>query len=132
MNRIILLLVILVGLSTLSARANYTVTTSSYQPLYSNSMAGYPTMQSYAQQYNQGYCQNPYQAQVPGQYVNSYQYQRPYNPYNSYNAYNNGYENNLQYGVVNPVVSGLNTTNVTTPIVRNIGQSMLYSMMRGY
>lgn len=110
-NRIILLLAaVLIGLS---AHADYTVQT--YQPLYSNPMASYSAAQPYAQQYNQGYYQNPYQAQYQGQYVNPYQYQSPYSSYG----------NNSPYGI-------MSNSNVPQQIVRSIGQSMLFSMLRGY
>lgn len=114
MNRLMLLLIaVLVGLS---AQANYTVTT--FQPFYPNYQQ--PYNQYYYQQDNQDYSQNPYKTQCQQQYVNPYRYQNPYY----------GYGNNLPYGIAN--VSGVNGSNVPQQIVRNIGQRMIYSMMRGY
>lgn len=122
MNRIILFLVIvLVGAASY---ADYTVTT--YQPWYNPQVAGYPAVQPYdTQQYNQGYYQNPYNAYNPyqAQCVNPYLYHRPY-----------GYRSGLPYNALPSVVSGVGTgtTGGASQIAKNIGQSMLYSMMRGY
>lgn len=130
MNRLILLLVaVLVGLS---ANADYTVTTN--QPLYPTPVGSYSiAQQPYMQQYNQGYYQNPYQNQYQGQYINPYQvgYQQQYaNPYQYQMPY--GYRSNSPYSVINSAISGLGATNGTQGIVKNIGQSILYSMVRGY
>lgn len=123
MNRIILALIVMtIGLS---AQADYTVTT--YQPLYpaqiTPPVGNYPTTQAYGQPYNQAYYPNPYQAQYQnqyqGQFVNPYQY-RP-----------NVYGNNLPYSALNPAVTGLGTTG-GSQVVKNIGQSVLYSLLRGY
>lgn len=121
MNKIILFLIaVSIGLC---AQADYTVQT--YQPLYPAQPVGYPAIQPYAQQYNQqynqGYYQNPYQAQYQGQYVNPYQYPRPY-----------GYGNNLPYTGMNSILPVSGNTGGTQQVVKNIGQSMLYSMLRGY
>ena len=85
------------------------------------SQVDYSTTQPYGQTYNQGYSQNPYQNTYAGQYNNPYQYQRPY-----------GYGTSVPYSVVNSAVSGLGTTGAGGQIVKNIGRSMIYSMMRGY
>jgi len=114
MNKIILfLMTMIIGLS---AHADYTVQTS--QPLYPTQAISYSALQSYAPQYNQGYYQNPYQAQCQGQYANTYPYQGAY-----------GYGN--PYTAVNPTVAGLGTIGGTPQVLKNIGQSMIYSMIRG-
>jgi len=122
MNRIILLLIaIAIGLS---ANADYTIQTS--QPVYPAQTYG----QQYIQPYNQVYNQNPYY-----QNQNPYQYQAQcVNPYQYQNSYY-GYGNNSPYTGINPALStlsGLGNTGGTHQIVKNIGQSMLYSMLRGY
>lgn len=66
-------------------------------------------------QYNQAYYPNSYQTQC----ISPYQYQNPYS-----------YSNNIPYSITNPTVSG--TTGGTSRILKNIGQSVLYSMIRGY
>lgn len=96
----------------------------SYQPfvpIQTSQVVNYPSNQTYEQSYNQEYSKSPYQAQYQTQYVNPYQYQVPY-----------GYANNMPYPVTNTSVS--NTTGPTGQIVKNIGQSLIYSMMnnRGY
>lgn len=79
--------------------------------------------------YNNMFYQDPNQVQCEAPYINPYLYRRPYGIINPYT------------GRINPVVQNPYNTNVTTnttttsvpnQIVRNIGQSMLYSMMRGY
>lgn len=85
----------------------------------------YNTVPPYGQPYPQTYIQTPYQTpyqtqcQYPGQYVNPYTYQRY------------GYGNNIVSPIINSV-TGLGVTNGTNQIVRNIGRSMFYSMLRGY
>lgn len=119
----LLLIAITIGLY---AKADYTVQT--YQPIYQQ----YPQYQQYQpyiptqatgystiQPYNQSYCQNPYQAAYTGQYINPYQYQRPY-----------GYGNNLS-SIINPI-TGYNNTNGTPSIMKNIVRSMIFSGMGGY
>jgi len=112
----------LMAISIGSAQADYTFQT--YQPLYPTQAMSYSTVQPYTQQYNQGYYQNPYQTQCQGHYLNPYQYRRPYYRYG----------NNLPYpyAQTNSTVTGTDTTGSTGQIVRNIGQSVIYSMMRGY
>lgn len=110
---ILFLLTISIGLS---AQADYTVQT--YQPFYPAQAMNYSNIQPY----NQGYYQNPYQTQCQGQYANPYQYQTPYY----------GYGNNSPYPLVNSAITGNGITNGTPQIVKNIGQSLLYSMIRGY
>jgi len=129
MNRIILLLLaVTIGLS---AQADYSFST--VEPAYPTQPVNYSTIQSYdqsytppytqsyaqpySQQYNQGY--NPYLTQCQGQYVNPYR-----NPY--------AYGNNVPYSTVNSALSGLRNTSSSTGIVKNIGQSMLFSLLRGY
>lgn len=114
MKRLVLLLIsMLIGLSV---QANYTFST--FQPFYPT----YPQQynQSTAQQYNQDYYPSPQQVQYQQQYVNPYQYQNQY--------YGTG--NYLPYAANN--TSGLSSTTIPQQIVRNIGQRMIYSMMRGY
>jgi len=146
MKKIILLLaVILVGLS---ARADYTVTTTQpvyqapiQQPINYSALQPYaqPYTQTYGQNYGQNYVQpytqqynpysqNPYQtSQCQGNYINPYQYRNQY----GYGA--------SPYGVGGSVLSGLGglgglggTSTGGAGIVKNIGQSVLYSMLRGY
>lgn len=69
--------------------------------------------------YNNMFYQDPTQVQCQMPYNNPYIYRRPY-----------GYMN--PYARVNPITSIPSGTNATSQIVRNIGQSVLYSMMRGY
>ena len=131
MNRIILLLLaVTIGLS---AQADYSFST--VEPAYQAQPVNYSTIQSYgqsyaqpytqsyaqpySQQYNQGY--NPYLTQCQGQYVNPYQYRNPY-----------AYGNNVPYSAVNSALSGLRNTNGSTGVVKNIGQSVLFSLLRGY
>ena len=82
----------------------------------------YSAFQPYAQSYNQGNYQNPYQrqyanpyqSQYQGQYANPYQYQSPY-----------GYGSSLP-----SMVSGLGNTGGSEQVMKNIGESMIYSMIR--
>lgn len=77
--------------------------------------------------YNNMFYQDPNQVQCQAPYVNPYLYRRPYgniNPY-SYRV------NPLMQNPYNSTVT-TTSTSVPTQIVRNVGQSMLYSMMRGY
>lgn len=122
MNKIILfLLVMTIGLSAQAFPWQNFIS----QPYQSGIPAqptqpGFSTIQQpYGQTYNPGYYQNPYQAQYQQQYVNPYPYQNQY-----------GYAN--PYTVVNPTTSGANNTAGTSQVMKNIGQSVLYSMMRGY
>ena len=130
MNKIIFtILAITIGLS---ANADYTVQT--YQPIQgvdytNNQLYGQtygqnyvqPYSQTYGQNYNQPYYQNPYQAQYNTQCVNPYQNRNPYT-----------YGNGLQSTLVNSALSGIGSTGGTTGIAKNLGRSMLYSMIRGY
>lgn len=122
MNRLILLLMFIsIGLS---AQANYAIQTS--QPLYPIQTAGYPLVQP---QYTQGYYQNPYMAQNQQQYVNPYIYQQQCtNPY----LYQRQYRNILPYQAANSSVLNGDNTIGNQGIMKNIGQSILYSMLRGY
>ena len=137
MNRFLLLL--LAASIGLSAHANYTVTTS--QPLYPNGVYGYSGVQQpYNQAYNQGYNQNPYQIQPQSSYVNQSSYINPYQTGyqpgyqtgygNTYQPY--GYRANVPFSILNSAMTGVGTGAGSTGIIKNIGQSMLYSMMRGY
>lgn len=113
-KRVILFLVLV--LSGLSVQADYTVTTQ--KPFYNAQAAGcYPYAQTYNQQYNQGYYQNPYQQQ----YYNPYLYRRPYIV--------NG--NNLPTIVTN-TADTTTTTSVPRQVARNVGQAMMFRMLRGY
>lgn len=122
MSKKIILFLVLV-LMGLSAKADYTITTQ--QPFYNPQAAAYynaqqPYNQTYNPQYNQGYTQNPYQYQQ--QCYNPYMYQRPYV----------GYDNNLPNIVTNTLDSTTNTTSVPRQIARDLGQSVLLRMLRGY
>lgn len=80
----------------------------------------YNTTQQYGQPYTQTYIQQPYQTQCqyPGQYANPYAYQR--------------YGYGTAYPMVNPVLNGLTNVGGGNQIIKNIGRSMFYSMLRGY
>ena len=133
MSRIIVFLMfVTIGLA---AHADYKVTTiqplqqpyqtyqpyqpyQAYQPLVPAQPVNYSTVQPYAQTYNQNYYQDPYQAQYQTQCVNPYQYQGQY------------YGNNLPYTTLSTPVT--DTGSGGKQIIKNIGQSLLYSMIRGY
>lgn len=107
----LLLVAILIGLS---AKADYTVQT--YEPFYPNPAQPY---------YNQNYYANPYQAQYQTETANPYLYQQQcVNPYLNRRY---GYPGYLPYSTLNGT-----TTGGAQGIVKNIGQSLLYSIMRGY
>ena len=77
--------------------------------------------------YNNMFYQDPNQVQCQVPYTNPYLYRRPYgqvNPY-SYRV------NPLLQSPYNTTPTAA-TTNLPNQVVRNIGQSMLYSMIRGY
>lgn len=121
MKKIIMLMGILAIGS--SAFADYTVQTVSpaipIQTYGSYYGQGYNQAYNpvYTQNYGQNYYQNPYQTQCQNPYTNPYyQYQRTY-PYG---------------GINNPLSTLGNTTNGNNQIIKNIGQSVLYSMLRGY
>lgn len=134
MKKIMLLLIITsIGLSAQAFQWSNLLTQpyrpySPYQPYIPNQIppvqttqvVDYATNQPYTQPYNNPiYCQAPYQAQYQGQYVNPYQY-RPYN-----------YANSVPYAAINAATSGLGTAG-GNGIVKNIGQSVIYSLLRGY
>lgn len=77
--------------------------------------------------YNNMFYQDPNQVQCQAPYVNPYLYRRPYGVVNPYSY-------NVNPLFQNPYNTTATTTSTSMPtqIVRNIGQSMLYSMMRGY
>lgn len=79
----------------------------------------FSTIQPYNQMYNNQYYQNPYQTQCQVPYVNPYLYQRRQSYINPYN-------------VINPIVPNQTTTGGASQAVKNIGQSLIYSMMQGY
>lgn len=105
MNKIIILLIaISIGLS---AKADDILQMN--QPIYPAQAVDYSMIPPYLQPYNnQGYYQNPY--------INPYQYRMPY------------------YGDTSILNSSLLGTGSTggSQIVKNIGRTILYSMMRGY
>jgi len=75
--------------------------------------------------YNNMFYQDSNQVQCQAPYNNPYLNRRPYgviNPYSGINPYNS----------INPYNTTTTSTSGTNQIVRNVGQSMLYSMMRGY
>lgn len=124
MKKIILCLItITIGLSA-QAFSWMNSPYSTYQninPVQTTQVVDYNnTVQPYGQPYTQTYIQTPYQTQCqyPGQYINPYQYQR--------------YGYGTVYPTVNPVLNGLNTIGGGNQIVKNIGRSMIYSMLRGY
>lgn len=125
MNRIILLLMLIsIGLS---AQADYIVQASqpilpdqTYPSLYPAGAVGYPLHRHY---------QNPYVVQDQQQYVNPYIYQQQcYNPY----LYQRPYGNILPYQATNSSILNGDNTNGNQGVMKNIGQSILYSMLRGY
>ena len=123
MDKIMFLLIVMAA--TLSAQADVwsSYPNQVYQPyqlqntFQSVQSPDYSITQPSSASYNQGYYQNPYQTQCLGQYINPYQ-----RPYGSYSPYN----------VAGSVLSGSGSMGGTQQIVRNIGQSLLYSVLRGY
>lgn len=114
MNKNILFIcLLLLGLPTM---ADYTVQT--IQPVYPAQTINYPIAQ---QSYNQQYAQYPYPTQSPSQYVNPYMYPR----------YSYGYGNNLPYPVVNSALFGVGSTG-SQQVMKNIGQNILFRILRGY
>lgn len=88
---------------------------------------GFSVVQPANPAYDNMFYQNPNQVQCQVPYTNPYLYRSPYgqiNPY-SYRA------NPVFYSPYNTTAASA-TTNLPKQIVRNIGQSMLYSMRRGY
>lgn len=88
---------------------------------------GYSVVQPANPAYENMFYQYPNQVQCQVPYTNPYLYRSPYgqiNPY-SYKA------NPVFYSPYNTTAASA-TTNLPKQIVRNIGQSMLYSMRRGY
>jgi hypothetical protein len=79
--------------------------------------------------YNNMFYQDPNQVQCQAPYVNPYLYRRPYGNINPYSYRVNPL---LQNPYTTTTTSTSTSTGVPTQIVRNVGQSMLYSMMRGY
>lgn len=77
--------------------------------------------------YNNMFYQDPNQVQCQVPYSNPYLYQRPYGQINPYTAR----VNPMWQSPYNTMPSSA-STNLPKQVVRNIGQSMLYSMMRGY
>lgn len=69
-------------------------------------------------QYNNEFYQDPNQVQCQAPYVNPYLYRNPYGYVNPYTPR------------INPLLPSATSTN--SSIIKNIGQSLLYSMMRGY
>ena len=115
MNKAILILsVILIGLS---AKADYTVQT--YQPLYPTNPIYNSATSPYLQNYEQQYPNNPYYTQCYGRHMNPYRYRPHYD-----------YRTNFPYSTANPPI--VDNTTGTNSVVKNIGQSMLFSLIRGY
>lgn len=135
MSRVILILSIM--FLGLSARADVWSYSQPLQPAVPAVPAQPADFNNY--QYNQPYNQLQGQGQYPNnnyynqplsQYNNPYQY-RP-NPYAGYNNY--GYAT-TPYSTVGSTLGGLSTlggAGVKNQIIRNIGQNVIYSMMRGY
>lgn len=88
--------------------------------------ATYSVVQPANPAYNNMFYQDPNQVQCQAPYVNPYLYRSPYGAINPYS-----YRVNPLWH--NPYSTTTTTsTSVPAQIVRNVGQSMLYSMMRGY
>lgn len=99
------------------------------QPVQPDQFQNYHYTMPGDQTYYQGQYPNPYQNQPLSQVYNPYQY-RP-NPY----AYNNyGYAvspySTLGSGLTG--LTGLGGAGIKNQIIRNVGQNMIYSLMRGY
>lgn len=90
---------------------------------------GYSVVQPVNSPYNNMFYQDPNQVQCQAPYTNPYLYRRPYGVVNPYTGRINPF---IQNPYAPNVTTTVNTTSVPNQIVRNIGQSMLYSMMRGY
>lgn len=88
---------------------------------------GFSVVQPANPAYDNMFYQNPNQIQCQVPYTNPYQYRRPYGQINPYSYRVNPL---LQSPYNTTPMSA--TTNLPKQVVRNIGQSMLYSMMRGY
>lgn len=114
MNKIVLFLIaISIGLSV---KADDTIQTD--QSIYPAQPLDYSTIPAYSQLYNnQGYYQNPYQTQYPRPYINPYQYRMPYIGGTS---------------ILNSSLLGTGSTGGAQQIIKSLGRSILYSMMRGY
>lgn len=124
MNKIILVLIAMaIGLSAqaLSWKDFFYPTYQPGIPGQSIKPPFYSTVQPYGQiDTTQGYYyQNPYQTQCQVPYGSPDWYRRPY-----------GYSS--PYVIVNPATSTTDNTNGSSQVVRNLGQSVIYSMMRGY
>ncbi len=88
---------------------------------------GYSVVQPANPAYDNMFYQYPNNVQCQVPYNNPYLYQRPYGQVNPYTAR----VNPLWQSPYNTLPSSASTT-LPKQIVRNIGQSMLYSMRRGY
>lgn len=88
---------------------------------------GYSVVQSANPTYDNMFYQDPNQVQCQASYVNPYLYRRPYGQINPYS-----YGTNPLFQNPYNMTPNATTTNLGGQVVRNIGQSMLYSMMRGY
>lgn len=110
---ILFLMAILIGLSV---KADDTMQMD--QQIYPAHAVDYSIIPPIPPQYNNsGYYQNPYQAQYQTPYMNPYQYRMPY------------------YGgtsMLNSSLLGTGSAGGTQQIVKRLGRSLLYSMMRGY
>lgn len=132
MSKLILTLTIIFCAISIQTKclADYTVTTQ--EPIqtgyYNNYPVANPSINSsyYApgQNVNQVNYPNPYQCQYP----NSYQYQNPY----AYNGYGYGYPTGAAYPLINSGLTGLGATGAKGQIIRNIGQNVLFKLLRGY
>lgn len=111
--------------------ADYSVTTS--EPLQPSFYGNYPN-NIYA---NNPYYVNPQNINANGygvQYSNPYQYQSNYT--NPYGYRNYGYSTQpiaqIPYSLLNQGTANYAGGGIKNQIIRNIGQNVLYSMMRGY
>lgn len=83
----------------------------------------YSVIPPYPQQYNsQDYYRNPYQVQYPRPYINPYLNSSPFY----------GGINPLPSSLLNPVMLGTGSTGAASQIIKSIGRSLMYSMIRGY
>lgn len=88
---------------------------------------GFSVVQPANPAYNNMFYQDPNQVQCQAPYANPYLYRSPYGQINPYS-----YRVNPMWQSPYNTTTTSTTTSLPNQVVRNIGQSMLYSMMRGY
>lgn len=133
MKKIIMTLVIfMMGLSV-HAAGWAELLSQPYQPTDTYAVpqtGGYSVVQPANPAYDNMFYQYPNQVQCQVPYTNPYLYRRPYGQINPYSYRANPLNPLLQSPYNTTPMSA--STNLPKQVVRNIGQSMLYSMMRGY